>query len=134
MEDNGKKKLLLIDDSETELHVAANLFKDNYELFTAKSGKEALGYLTKGIVPDLILLDVLMPDMDGWETFNLIKGISLLRNVPIAFFTSIDGEWERQHASVLGAVDYITKPFENDELIKRVDAIIESRKQITENS
>jgi len=119
------KKILLVDDNEVHLVVAEHTLKDKYEIITAKSGKEALGFLSKGVVPNLILLDVLMPDMDGWETYNLIKGISLLRNVPIAFLTSLTGESERCYASGLGAEDFISKPFDNEDLLKRIAAILE---------
>jgi len=118
------KKILLIDDSLFHLTVAEDMLKGKYEITTAKSAKEALGYLSKGLFPNLIILDILMPDIDGWETFNLIKGISLLKDVPIAFLTSLDGEAEKDEASKMGAADFITKPFEEEELIKRIEAII----------
>ena len=119
------KKILLVDDSEVHLVIAENILKIKYDVTTAKSGKEALGLLSKGYVPNLILLDVLMPEMDGWEAYNKIKGISLLRNVPIAFLTSLDGVREKLYASRIGAADLITKPFNGDDLIKRVDGILE---------
>jgi CheY-like chemotaxis protein len=125
MENNEMKKLLLVDDSETQLYIAENILKATYEIITAKSGKEAISLLSKGLIPNLILLDVLMPEMDGWETFNLIKGISLLRNVPIAFLTSLDGEPEKLHASRLGAADFISKPLEEKDLLRRIETIIE---------
>jgi len=118
------KKLLLIDDNTFHLSVAEEILKDNYEVTTAISAKEALGFLSKGLIPNLIILDILMPDIDGWETFNLIKGISLLRDVPIAFLTSLDGDDDKKEANRMGAADFITKPFEADELIKRIGSII----------
>jgi len=119
------KKILLIDDSDFYLETAEFILKDNFEITTARSGKEALGYLSKGLVPNLILLDVIMPEMDGWEVFNLIKGISLLREVPIAFFSSLDAEADKNNAAMMGAVDFITKPFTDVELLQRVDSILE---------
>jgi len=88
-------KILLVDDSDVHLLIAENILKTKYDVTTAKSGKEALALLSKGFLPNLILLDVLMPDMDGWEVYNKIKGISLLRNVPVAFLTSLDGQKEK---------------------------------------
>jgi len=123
--ENGTKKILIIDDSEVHLLIVENLLKGKYETTTAKSGKEALALLSKGLVPDLILLDVLMPEMNGWETYNKIKGISLLKDVPIAFLTSVDGEREKMYASRIGAADMITKPCDGPELIKRVQNILE---------
>jgi len=122
--DNGPK-ILLVDDSDVHLMIAENILKEKYNVTTAKSGKDALALLAKGgLVPKLILLDVLMPDMDGWEVYNKIKGISLLQNVPVAFLTSLDGEKEKLYASRLGAADLITKPYESSELLKRVEDIM----------
>jgi len=127
MENNGMKKILIVDDNEVHLVIAENILKGKYEVTTAKSGKEALILLSKGLLPGLILLDVLMPEMDGWETYNKIKGISLLRNVPIAFLTSLDGVREKLYASRIGAADLITKPYEGEELINRIEKMLENR-------
>jgi len=121
---NEKRKLLLIDDDEIHLAITGNMLKGEYEIISAKSGKEALGYLLKGVVPNLILLDIIMPNMDGWETYNRIRGISLLRDVPIAFLTSLDGKEEAQQAQEMGAADFIPKSCEKNEFLTRVDAII----------
>jgi len=122
-------KILLVDDSDVHLLIAENILKTQYNVTTAKSGKEALALLSKGFLPNLILLDVLMPDMDGWEVYNKIKGISLLRNVPVAFLTSLDGAKEKLYASRIGAADLITKPYSNEELLKRVESILEKHKE-----
>ena len=118
-------KILLVDDSEIYLEIAKAILQEKYEVVTAKSGKEGLNYLAKGLVPRLILLDIMMPEMDGWEVFNLIKGISLLRDVPIAFLTTLDGQTDKNHASRLGASAFITKPFKEEDLMASVDAVIE---------
>jgi putative two-component system response regulator len=117
-------KILLVDDSEIHLIIAENILKMKYNVTTAKSGKEALALLAKGFVPNLILLDVLMPDMDGWEVYNKIKGISLLRSVPVAFLTSLDGEKEKLYASRIGAADLITKPYSSEGLLGRIENIL----------
>ncbi|MCL2442732.1 MAG: response regulator [Treponema sp.] len=119
------KKILIVDDNEVHLVIAENILKENYEINTAKSGKDAVTLLSKGYVPNLILLDILMPDMDGWETYNKIKGISLLRNVSIAFLTSLDGVREKMYASRIGAADLITKPYNGEELKKRIEKILQ---------
>jgi len=126
METNDKKKkILVVDDSEVHLLIVDGILKGKYDTTTAKSGKEALALISKGYAPDMILLDVLMPEMDGWETFNKIKGISLLKDVPIAFLTSVDGEREKMYASRIGAADMIAKPCEGEELLKRIKNILE---------
>jgi len=119
------KKILLVDDSELYIEVALNILRPQYEIIAAKSGNEALNFLANGFVPDLILLDILMPEMDGWETYNLVKGISLLRDVPIAFLTALDSEAEKDHAAIIGASAFITKPFEKEALLERVSVIIQ---------
>jgi len=119
------KRILLVDDSELYIEVAKNILKQKYEVVAAKSGNEALAHLAKGLIPNLILLDILMPEMDGWETYNLIKGISLLRDVPIAFLTALDSEAEKDHAVIIGASAFITKPFKEEILLEKVDAIIQ---------
>ena len=121
---NEKRKLLLVDDDEVHLAITGNMLKGEYETITAKSGKEALGYLLKGVVPSLILLDIIMPNMDGWETYNRIRGISLLRDVPIAFLSSLDGKDEAQQAQDMGAADFIPKSCKKEEFLTRIDSII----------
>jgi len=110
---NSRKKIFLIDDDELHLLAAEICLKDEYDIHKAKSGEEALKSLCKNdFIPDLIMLDIIMPEMDGWEVFRKIKGISILKNIPILFLTSVDGEEEKEKARELGAVDYITKPLE----------------------
>ncbi|MCL2411872.1 MAG: response regulator, partial [Treponema sp.] len=118
------KKVLLVDDSLIDLNYAENILKHKYETFVAKSGKEALSYLSGGLIPDLILLDVVMPEMDGWDAFISIKGISMLWEVPIVFLTSLNSEKDRLHAAKLGAAGFITKPYEKEEFLQNIEAII----------
>jgi CheY-like chemotaxis protein len=119
-----KKKLLLVDDNEMELLVAKAMLKDEYEVLIAKSGKEALEYFFKGLIPVLILLDILMPNMDGWETYNRIRAIGLLQDIPIAFLTSLVGTTEEKRALEMGAADYIVKPYEKKDLLNRIKNIL----------
>ena len=121
-----KKKILLVDDDEIHLAIAEVILEDTYEVFTAKSGKEALDRLLHGLTPGLILLDIFMPEMDGWETFKRLKAISCLKNVPIAFLTSADGVKEKTYAQQIGAADFISKPLEREDLMNRIEAIMEN--------
>jgi putative two-component system response regulator len=100
------------------------MLKAKYEIFSTKSGKDALNHLLRGPIPDLVLLDLVMPNMDGWETFNRIRAISCLRDIPIAFLTSVHGVTEQNHAQEIGAADYIIKPYEKKDLLKRVNKIL----------
>ena len=119
-----KKKILVVDDSELALTLVEMILKDRYIVNLAKSGKDAIDYLSQGNIPDLILLDLIMPEMDGWETFNRIKELDYLNNVPIAFLTSLHGKEEQTHALEIGAEDYIFKPFARKELLNKVKIII----------
>jgi DNA-binding response OmpR family regulator len=128
--ENTRKKILMIDDDEIQLSTAELYLKDEYEIYKAISGEEALKYLYNNEVnPDLIMLDIVMPNMDGWEVFRRIKAISLLNNVPIVFLTSKDGENEKKRARTLGAVDYITKPYNMTFLKNTIAEILRVRKK-----
>ena len=125
MADNTKKKVLLVDDDEMQLTTAELFLKDEYEIYKKTSGEEALEYLSsKKITPDLIMLDILMPKMDGWEVLKRIRTIGFLKNVPIVFLTSLEEEAEKKQAYKLGVTDFITKPYNMMDLKRRVkDAI-----------
>jgi CheY-like chemotaxis protein len=128
MENAGKKKILLIDDDEMHLITAELYLKDEYEVLKTKSGNEALALLNnKENIPDLILLDILMPEMNGWEVFKKIRAIPLI-DIPIAFLTSENAQAEKDRAVKLGAADYITKPFNMTLLKSKVKDILNKKK------
>ena len=120
-----KKKILVVDDDEFNLAIANAMLSAKYEISIVKSGKAALSVLAKGFVPNLILLDLLMPEMDGWETFNKIKGVSYLHTAPIVFVTSVTDAAEKKRAMKIGAADFITKPFEQEALLEKVKVLAE---------
>jgi len=126
MADMDKKTILLVDDDETHLLIAQSMLKHDYQTIIAKSGQEALDLFTKGMFPDMVLLDILMPNMDGWETYQQLKGISVLNDVPIAFLTSEDDDSEERRAYAMGAADYIRKPYDKSDLLKRIERILQS--------
>jgi len=114
----------MVDDDGIHLEMVKSVLSNEYDVSTAKSGKEALGLFYQGLVPQLILLDLVMPGMDGWNTYSRIKAISNLHDTPIAFFTVSSDPKDIQHAKEMGAVDYIKKPFDRDDLVNRVEKII----------
>jgi len=120
---SGKRKLLFVDDDEILLSIAENMLMGVYEFISARSGKQALEIIYKGLIPDLIVLDILLPNMDGWEIFRRLKAISFLHGVPIAFLTAVQGVQEEEYAKEIGAVDYIMKPF-NENLLDRIERIL----------
>jgi putative two-component system response regulator len=119
-----KQKILVVDDDGIHLEMVGAVLSNEYEVTTAKSGKDALGLFYQGLIPQLILLDLIMPGMDGWNTYSRIKAISGLHDTPIAFFTSSNDPKDIQHAREMGAVDYIKKPYDKDNLLRRVGKII----------
>ena len=119
-----KKKILAVDDSEIDLDLIEALLQDKFTVLPTKSGKEALDYLLHFSNVDLILLDLIMPEMDGWETFSRIKDLGLISNVPIAFLSSTHEIDEQNHAKEIGAADYIFKPYTRKELLKRIKIIL----------
>ena len=125
---NEKPKILMVDDDSIHLEMVKTVLQDEYDISTAESGKEALGLFYQGLVPQLILLDLIMPGMDGWHTYNRIKAISNLHDTPIAFFTSSNDPKDIKHAHEIGAVDFIKKPFNRDELLNRAGKIIKEKK------
>ena len=121
---NKKKKVLIVDDDEIHLEMTRNILGSKYEVTTVKSGKDALALFYKGFIPNLILLDIIMPHMDGWDAFGRLKAISTLHEVPIAFFTSSRQTEDRNRAKEMGAIDYIMKPFQTNDLLARVEKIL----------
>jgi len=122
--DNEKKKIIVVDDEETVLTLTRASLDAVYEVTTVNSGKEALGLFFKGYVPHLVLLDLNMPEMGGWDTFIRIRDISKLHKTPIAIYTTSDDPEDRAKAQELGAVDYIHKPANKKEMLERVTKLV----------
>jgi len=116
-----KEKILIIDDSPDLLRIVqVCLERENYEVFTANNGKEGL-QRTYNVQPDLIILDVMMPGMDGWEVLSRLREMS---DVPIMMLTAKGREVDVVRGLGLGADDYVTKPFGTAELVARVQALL----------
>jgi putative two-component system response regulator len=102
------------------------MLHDEYEIYKTKSGNEALKFLySNSVVIDLVLLDILMPEIDGWEVFNRMRALSLLKKAPIAFITSINEQAEEKRAFNMGAADFIRKPYEEEDLKNRIKNILD---------
>jgi CheY-like chemotaxis protein len=119
-----KKRILMVDDDSIHLEMVEAVLSDGYDVTTARSRTDALGLFYQGLVPQLILLDLVMPEMDGWDMYERIKAISGLHETPIAFFTASTDPKDLQRAHEMGAVDYIKKPYDSDDLLRRVEKII----------
>jgi len=101
--------ILIVDDEPINLARLRDILDDRYDLVFARNGKEALAAVAKHR-PALILLDVRMPEMDGYEVCRQLKGSEQTEDIPIIFVTSLEGEWHEEAGFTAGCVDYITKP------------------------
>ena len=116
-----KKHVLVVDDDLILLKTAEEILSEFYSVSVAKAGSQAIALLEKGVIPDLILLDIAMPGMDGYETLNEMKKIPAAGSVPIIFLTGFsDADYEVRGLKS-GAVDYIVKPFVKEVLLARVE-------------
>ena len=149
-------RILIIDDDTCFLELAEKMLAGHYEVSLAKSGKQALEYLDRGFSPvssagdagrgsppvssaedagrgsppDLIFLDVDMPDMNGYETLKKIKALDGMEAVPVVFLTGMTETEAELQGLELGAVDYITKPFVKDILLKRLEIHLKQGKEL----
>ena len=130
----SKQTIIMVDDHLTNLTIGNNVLDEHYNVITLSSGALLLRTLEKRI-PDLILLDVDMPDMTGFDTIKLLKEHSEYSSIPVIFLTAkSDGPSELEGLS-LGAVDYIAKPFSPPLLLKRIELhlLVQSQKQDLES-
>jgi len=127
--------LLLVDDEPDILEfVGYNLRKEGYRVFTAKNGQEAIDVAKKEI-PHLVLLDVMMPGMDGIETCDILRGMPELKNVMIAFLTARGEDYSQVAGFEAGGDDYITKPIKPKVLTSRIKALLRRHKSdVIDNS
>ncbi|MBQ9700762.1 MAG: diguanylate cyclase [Lachnospiraceae bacterium] len=117
------KSIMVVDDSPTNLKFVESVLKDEFKLTMVKSGEKALQYLSKNPV-DLVLLDILMPEMDGYQTYEGIKQLELNHDVPVVFLTA-DVEVDNEIKGLeMGAVDFIRKPFVPEVMLNRIRRIL----------
>lgn len=117
--------ILIIDDDLILLKTAEEILSEEYNVSVAKSGMQALHLLKRGILPDLILLDIDMPGMDGYETLEEIKKTGGCEQIPVIFLTGFTGMDYEVRGLKAGAVDYIVKPFVKEILLARVERHLE---------
>lgn len=111
-----KQTILIVDDEPTNIEILSNALGDTSEILVAVNGQEALEVALK-TVPDLVLLDIIMPGMGGYDVCQSLKESPLLKDIPVIFITALDNEIQETLGLKLGAVDYITKPF-NTAIVK----------------
>jgi putative two-component system response regulator len=119
MIDYANRRILLVDDTKANIDILVHSLKDDYKLGVALDGKRALEY-TQAHRLDLILLDILMPGMDGFDVCKQLKERPSTCDIPIIFITGMDDPAHKREGLSIGAVDYITKPFDISEVKARV--------------
>jgi diguanylate cyclase (GGDEF)-like protein len=106
----ARQKILIIDDTPANIQILHAVLGDTYSIFFASCGRDGIVIAQKEL-PDLILLDIMMPDMDGYAVCAELKGDALTRQIPIIFITTMSNVEDEMKGLELGAIDYITKPF-----------------------
>ncbi|MCL2767307.1 MAG: response regulator [Synergistaceae bacterium] len=134
MTQTEQKTVFLVDDSATNLTIGKNALIGKYNVFTIPSGEKLLKMLER-ISPDLILLDVEMPEMNGYETIKKVKSNVNTSNIPVIFLTAKTEAANELEGLSLGAIDYITKPFSPPLLLKRIEVhlLVEEQKNELKN-
>jgi len=123
-----KETILIVDDEPANLAVLTQLLQPQYRVRAVNSGSRCLVAAQPPQTPDLILLDVMMPDMDGYEVLTRLLGNPVTEKIPVLFVTARDDEADEEHGLQLGAVDYITKPIRPSVLLARVRAALDAKR------
>lgn len=122
-----QKTILVVDDAPDNLMLLSNLLKEKYKIKVANSGEKALKIISSDQKPDLILLDILMPHMDGYETLRHIKENEATRDIPVIFLTALSNADDEKHGLELGASDYVTKPISPAIMMARIKTQLENK-------
>ena len=122
---HDRARILVVDDKAENIHTIMNILQDRYAITAATSGEQAIQMACRSPRPDLILLDIRMPDMDGYEVLQTLKSDPLTRDIPVILVTALTDAVDEAHGLSLGAADYITKPVNPDLLRVRVMAQLE---------
>jgi len=123
-----QQKVLIVDDAPLNIQVLNETLRGAYRTFFATTGRDALK-VAMTVVPDLILLDIMMPEMDGYEVCRILKADPYLKDVPVIFITAMSSKENESVGLELGAVDYITKPFNPGIVRLRVRNHLELKRQ-----
>jgi len=115
-------RILVVDDMPDNLFLMNGLFEDRYHVIQAPCGKEALKVVMSANPPDMVLLDIMMPDMDGYEVLRRIRQHPPTANIPVIFLTALATRQDERLGMELGAVDYLTKPIDPELVVQRVEA------------
>jgi DNA-binding NarL/FixJ family response regulator len=125
-----KYTVLIIDDDAALLKMANEFLTEQYVVSLARSGREALALLGTGFMPDIILLDIAMPFMNGYETLERLRAMPEVRDIPVIFLTGLSQAEAELRGLQSGAVDYITKPFVKEILLIRLATHLKNSREL----
>ena len=114
-----EKNILVVDDTESNVDILVDALSEDYDVSVAMDGESALEIVEEE-PPDLILLDIMMPDMDGYEVCEKLKSDSNTKAIPIIFLSGATDEASKEKGLALGAIDYITKPIEKNIVLSKL--------------
>jgi len=117
------KKILIIDDEKMNIIALAHFLKPDYDIIVSTESLTALETAEKHL-PDIILLDIIMPEMDGFEVIAKFKKSETVKDIPVIFITGLNNEVDEEKGIELGAADYITKPFKKGIVKSRIETQI----------
>jgi len=129
----GETKILIVEDNENLLNFIKGCLSDYFKVVTAIDGKDAWKYILKH-TPDLIVSDIMMPEMDGFELCKLVKSTYETSHIPVILLTALSEKTDQLHGLGLGADDYLTKPFDMVILVQRIRSIIQNRTVVREKA
>ena len=118
-----RKTILIVDDTPENLDIQSELLKNRYKIKAAISGERALKIISKKL-PDLILLDILMPEMDGYQFFKILKADVVTQNIPIILVTAKTSVANQKKGIELGADGYLNKPVDSIKLLEMVGEVL----------
>jgi len=124
-----KNRILIVDDSPDDIHFLMENLKDDYAVLAATSGEKALEILARQPMPNVVLMDVMMPGMDGYETCRRIKSDPHTKDVDVIFVSAHDSTDEKLAGYEVGGSDYVIKPFSPSELLQKVQLAINNRQR-----
>lgn len=116
-----KPKVLIVDDKSEFRRLTKIVLSSTYEVMSAESVSNALALLQKGYTPDIIVSDLMMPDLDGASLVQQVKSSGAFKDIPVIILSSIDTSADKVRLMKLGANDYLNKPYNPDELLARIE-------------
>ena len=122
-----KKKILVIDDEITIRSLLEKFLGQKYEATAMNNGQEGLAWLQDGNIPDLMIVDLEMPNMDGYEFLDQVKSSGFFSNIPVMMLSGVDSSPERVKCLKMGAMDFMIKPFNPEELLLKIEILLKCR-------